>query len=140
MDPSAEIRRRASELADRLSLPSIAVSRRCRTKIRSRARASSTASLTALAFDVAEAFAEPEGPARGAIEPDVAAKLVVEIAGTAADALPLVTVTSWANSEVSPSGSVAVALMNWPAGTDVLNVAVNEALPLASVVTVTSPR
>ena len=92
---------------DRLSLPSIAVSRRCRTRIKSRARASSTTSLTVLAFDGVEDFAEPGRLTRGAIELDGEMNAVVE----AADALPPVTVTSWANSEVLPSGSMAVAAL-----------------------------
>ena len=44
------------------------------------------------------------------------------------------------NSEVFPLGSVAVAAMNWPDGTDVAKVAVKLALPLPSVEIESEPR
>ena len=46
-----------------------------------------------------------------------------------------VAVTSWANSDVSPLGSVAVALIDLPVVSDVANETENVALPFESVVT-----
>ena len=51
-------------------------------------------------------------------------------------AAAVVAVTSWENSEVSPLGSVAVALIDLPVVSDVANETENVALPLESVVTV----
>ena len=48
--------------------------------------------------------------------------------------------TSRENSEVSPDGSVAVALIHWPTAEAARPVALKLALPEPSVVTVAEPR
>src|SRR5579884_1606678 len=60
--------------------------------------------------------------------------------GVASSVLAQVTVRPAENSDVLPNGSVAVAVMTWPGAIVKPNVAVNVALPVASVVTVTEPR
>ena len=61
---------------------------------------------------------------------------------TATLGIPLLvtTVASGPNSDVLPATSVAVALMNWPAGTAVANVVTKLAIPELFVVTLTKPR
>ncbi len=53
--------------------------------------------------------------------------------------LDVVACTSWENSDVSPLGSVAVALIHCPARLPAARSAANVTLPLASVVTVVEP-
>ena len=49
------------------------------------------------------------------------------------------TVTHCENSDVFASGSLAVAVITWPKGTEAAKVALNVALQLASVVVVADP-
>ena len=53
---------------------------------------------------------------------------------------PYATTTPLENSDVLPSGSVAVAVITWPADSGVVKVSENVPLPLEFVVTVANPR